>query len=101
MCLLLPEKSFLHVVNSLGGIDECYRTDNIKFLSKLFSVEERLVRVRLKDISDKIAKEEKMLYVDNSNKQNNASANNGVNNVESNVEQVPQKKKSFFSRYKR
>ena len=44
MCLLLPEKQFLKVINSFGGINECY----------MFFVEERLIRVRLKDLNSKI-----------------------------------------------
>ena len=30
MCLLLPKEPFLDTVNYLGGIDECYKNNNIK-----------------------------------------------------------------------
>lgn len=58
MCLLLPRESFLEAINYLGGIDECYKINNIKALSRLFRVEDKLVRVRLKDLSSILESEE-------------------------------------------
>ena len=42
----------------MGGIDECYKINNIKALSRLFRVEDKLVRVRLKDLSSILESEE-------------------------------------------
>lgn len=58
MCLLLPRELFLEAVNYLGGIDECYKINNIEALSRLFRVEDKLVRVRLKDLSAILESEE-------------------------------------------
>lgn len=53
MCLLLPEKAFMNIVNSFGGIDESYKEDNVRTLARIFRVEKKLIRVRLKDLASK------------------------------------------------
>ena len=58
MCLLLPKEPFLDTVNYLGGIDECYKNNNIILLSRLFNVEDKLIRVRLKELSGTLENEQ-------------------------------------------
>ena len=80
MCLLLPREPFLEAVNNLGGIDECYAINNIKELSKMFNVEPKLVRTRLKDLSELLENEQQV----SSNIDQNYSENN-IENVRKSI----------------
>lgn len=58
MCLLLPKDIFMKMVDVFGGIEKVSSSkEYIAALSRLFFVEEELVKVRIKDIySDELEK---------------------------------------------
>lgn len=54
MCLLLPENIFLELTEVLGGLQEVLNdNEKIKCLSRCFAVEEELIKIRIKDLSER------------------------------------------------
>ena len=59
MCLLLPRDYFLKVVDFFGGIDVVKSDDEIQdAISRLFNVEKRLVKIRIKLLLEDMKQEE-------------------------------------------
>lgn len=51
MCILLPEESFVKVVDSLGGVEVVKSSyENKSFISRLFKVSYELVEIRINDL---------------------------------------------------
>lgn len=51
MCLLLPEKTFLNVINVFGGLEKVKKDFTTKqAIARLFFVEPKLVSIRIDDL---------------------------------------------------
>lgn len=54
MCLLLPKKTFLEIIDVLGGIEKVKSDFTLKqAISRLFYVEPKLVSIRIQDLLSK------------------------------------------------